>query len=106
MLTSNTISNNTSNSTTTTTNPTRNSTTTINPIRNFTTTATTVNWLKHEINYLINQRRFRNVEYHQIIGRNGKKEFWNSIAKRMHRELDTDFTGRQCNSKFQNLVSA
>src|SRR6266511_2936467 len=104
MLTSNTISNNTSNSTTTTTNPTRNSTTTTNPTTNSTITATTVNWLEHEINYLINQRRFRNVEYHQIIGRDGKREFWNSVPRRTRRELGSDFTGRQCNSKFQNLV--
>ncbi len=111
--TSNIISNNTSNTTSNTsntTNPIRNSTATINlttattnPTRNL--TATTVNWLEHEINYLINQRRFRNVEYHQIIGRNGKREFWSSVARRMHRELGSDFTGRQCNSKFQNLVS-
>ncbi len=131
MSTSNTILNNTSNNTsnttlnttnsttnsfTTTTNPTTNSTaTTTNPttnptatITNLTTnpTAITINWLEHKINYLINQRRFRNVEYHQIIGRNGKREFWNSVARRMHRDLGTDFTGRQCNSKFQNLVSA
>src|SRR6266498_2068837 len=96
MSTSNNISNNTSNTTSNTTNTT-------NPTTNL--TATTVNWLEHEINYLINQRRFRNVEYHQIIGRNGKREFWSSVARRMHRELGSDFTGRQCNSKFQNLVS-
>src|SRR6266542_950993 len=97
--TSNIISNNTSNTTSNTsntTNPIRNSTATINITRNL--TATTVNWLEYEVNYLINQRRFRNVEYHQIIGRNGKREFWSSVARRMHRELGSDFTGRQCNS--------
>jgi hypothetical protein len=60
-------------------------------------------WTENTINLLINQRKYRNVEFHRIIG--GKGEFWASVARRINRSADTTFTGMQCKRKFQNMVS-
>ena len=61
-------------------------------------------WNEHTIRLLINQRKHRNREYYQIIGRS-RTSYWESIARRINREAGSNFTGRQCNRKFNNLVS-
>lgn len=69
---------------------------------------TTINngseWNERTIRLLINQRKHRNREYYQIIGRS-RTSYWESIARRINREAGSNFTGRQCNRKFNNLVS-
>jgi hypothetical protein len=53
---------------------------------------------------LINQRKHRNREYYRIIGRS-RKNYWESISRRINREAGSNFTGIQCRRKFNNLVS-
>ena len=67
-------------------------------------TATPVTWSDQEIRLLINQRKNRNIEYYRIIGRS-RAGFWDSVARRINRAAGSNFTGRQCRRKFQNLVS-
>ncbi|PKY62472.1 hypothetical protein RhiirA4_432555, partial [Rhizophagus irregularis] len=50
------------------------------------------------------QRKYRNREYYQIIGRS-RKNYWESISRRINREAGSNFTGIQCRRKFNNLVS-
>ena len=61
-------------------------------------------WTESQVRMLINQRKYRNNEYHRIIGRS-RREFWNSVARRINRREVTSFSGEQCKRKFQNLVS-
>jgi mevalonate pyrophosphate decarboxylase len=82
---------------TTTTNNTNSTTTTLN--------ATPVTWNEQEIRLLIDQRKHRNTEYHQIIGRS-RKSFWDSVARRINRAVGSHFRGKHCRQKFQNLVTA
>ena len=61
-------------------------------------------WNEWEIRLLIDQRKYRNHEYHQIIGRS-RTMFWESVARRINRAAGSNFTGKQCRRKFDNLVS-
>lgn len=66
-----------------------------------------VTWNEQQIRLLINQRRYRNTEYHQIIGRS-HVAFWDSVARRINgaaQTVQSHFTGLQCRRKFENLVS-
>ena len=60
-------------------------------------------WNESEINILIKERRKRNEEYWTLPG-NDRTSFWNSIAEKINLEYQTNFTGKQCKDKFQNLV--
>lgn len=85
-----------------------NSSTSANNVSNTNTNAnTTINtgsdWNEQTIRLLINQRKNRNREYYQILGRS-RKQYWESISRRINREADTNFTGSQCRRKFNNLV--
>lgn len=61
-------------------------------------------WDERTIRLLIDQRKHRNQEYHQIVGKSRRK-FWNSISRRINRSAETNFEGIQCKRKFQSLVS-
>ncbi|RIB04477.1 hypothetical protein C2G38_2120572 [Gigaspora rosea] len=61
-----------------------------------------VEWTDAHIRTLIEERRNRNIEYHNL-GRN-RNVFWHSIANRINREHNTNFTGSHCKEKFSNLV--
>jgi hypothetical protein len=75
------------------------------PIPNTNTTINTESdWTEQTIQLLINQRKYRNREYYQIIGRS-RKNYWESISRRINREAGSNFTGIQCRRKFNNLVS-
>jgi hypothetical protein len=69
-----------------------------------TTTDTGSEWNERSIRLLINQRKYRNREYYEIIGRS-RRNYWESIARRINREAGTNFTGNKCKRKFNNLVS-
>jgi Myb/SANT-like DNA-binding domain len=69
-----------------------------------TTTDTGSEWNERTIRLLINQRKHRNGEYYGIIGRS-RKNYWNSIARRINRDAGSSFTGNQCRRKFNNLVT-
>ncbi|CAG8630365.1 8931_t:CDS:2 [Diversispora eburnea] len=59
-------------------------------------------WTDTQTRTLINERRNRNIEYHNL-GRN-RNAFWNSIANRINQEHNTSFNGGHCKEKFLNLV--
>ncbi|RGB23916.1 hypothetical protein C1646_773808 [Rhizophagus diaphanus] len=61
-------------------------------------------WNERTIWLLINQRKHRNREYYRIIGRS-RRRYWDSIARRINRVANSDFTGIQCKRKFNSLVS-
>ena len=61
-------------------------------------------WNERSIRLLIDQRKHRNREYYQIIGRS-RRRYWDSIARRINRVVNSDFTGIQCKRKFNSLVS-
>jgi hypothetical protein len=61
-------------------------------------------WNERTIRLLINQRKYRNQEYYRIIGRS-RVNYWNSVARRINRDVGSNFTGVQCKRKFNNLVS-
>ena len=91
--------------TTTTATTTTTTTTTTTALMNTTISRNPpVTWNEHEIQLLIDQRRYRNVEYHQMVGRS-RVEFWNSVARRINRAVGSNFNGLQCRRKFDNLVS-
>src|SRR3989337_3427299 len=65
-------------------------------------------WTDAEADYLINQRRRRNDEYHDILGRS-RARFWESVARRVNRHFHRGnmrrrYTARQCEQKWRNLV--
>ena len=105
------MSSNNSTSSTTNTNPPTSTVVNI-PISNTdtntdtdnTTTDTGSEWNERSIRLLINQRKYRNREYYEIIGRS-RRNYWKSIARRINREAGTNFTGNKCKRKFNNLVS-
>jgi hypothetical protein len=69
-----------------------------------TTDDTGSEWNEQTIRLLIDQRKHRNREYYQIIGRS-RRRYWDSIARRINRVANSDFTGIQCKRKFNSLVS-
>jgi hypothetical protein len=105
------MSSNNSTSSTTNTNPPTSTVVNI-PISNTDTNTDTDNtmtdtgseWNERSIRLLINQRKYRNREYYEIIGRS-RRNYWESIARRINREAGTNFTGNKCKRKFNNLVS-
>ncbi|CAB4426046.1 unnamed protein product [Rhizophagus irregularis] len=59
-------------------------------------------WTHAEIRTLIDERRTRNDEFHNL-GRN-RERFWGTIASKINQENGTSFSGHQCKEKFSNLV--
>ena len=100
-------SSNTNISTSSTTNTINSSTFTVNISTSVSNTNTMTNndseWNERTIRLLINQRKYWNSEYYLIIGRS-RKNYWESIAKRVNRDAGSNFTGQQCKRKFNNLV--
>lgn len=64
---------------------------------------TTIVWGEAETDFLVEERRRRNEEYHYVY-RRSKAEFWESISRRIRRRYDSRFTARQCEGKFRNLI--
>lgn len=62
-------------------------------------------WTRNTIRLLIDQRKYRNDEYHFEYGQR-KREFWRSVARRINRIVGTNFNYRQCNRKWNDLVKA
>ncbi|CAB4413398.1 unnamed protein product [Rhizophagus irregularis] len=59
-------------------------------------------WTDPLIRTLIDERRTRNDEFHDL-GRN-RERFWGTIASKINQENGTSFSGHQCKEKFSNLV--
>ncbi len=62
-----------------------------------------VEWTDAQTRILIDERRNRNEEYHNL-GRN-RDVFWGSVATRINNEVhSSNFLGHYCKEKFRNLV--
>ena len=66
--------------------------------------STRITWTDAEMDFLVNERRRRNVQYHNTY-RGDKTEFWRNVAQRINRAFNRRFSGRQCEQKWRNLVS-
>ena len=60
-------------------------------------------WTNLHLNVLINERRRLNFDFH-YSGRS-HVTLWNIIAAKINTIFGTSYTGVQCKTKFQNLVS-
>jgi hypothetical protein len=60
-------------------------------------------WGDPEMDFLVTERRRRNIEYHDRF-RGNKLEFWQSVARRINRRYNRTYTARQCEQKWRNLV--
>jgi hypothetical protein len=79
------------------------------PPSNSTSTTSTstdrVEWTDEQTATFIEQQRSRNYEYYyQIPGRN-RKNFWNLVAENVNNRCACNYTGPQCQSKFNGLVT-
>jgi hypothetical protein len=64
-----------------------------------------VEWNDGQIRALINIRRNRNYEYHYQIPGRSRVRFWREVADSINDEFDSNFTGKQAQTKFNGLVS-
>ena len=60
-------------------------------------------WEDAETDYLVKERRRRNHKYHYVFHEN-KLEFWRSVARRINRHYNGDYSSRQCKQKWRNPV--
>jgi hypothetical protein len=60
-------------------------------------------WSDPEIKLLIDERRNKNNEYHEMAGRS-HVAFWMGVAGVINMRFNKSYTGEQCREKFQNLV--
>src|SRR6185437_11996149 len=60
-------------------------------------------WVNYHIEVLIRERRENNAQYHDLVGTK-KRNFWKGVASKINLEFGTNYSGRQCSEKFQNLV--
>ncbi len=58
-------------------------------------------WTNEQLRLLIDERKNRNVEYHDIVG-SSRVGFWNNINE----QFRTTYTGHQCKDKFRSLVNS
>ncbi|PKK56846.1 hypothetical protein RhiirC2_721608 [Rhizophagus irregularis] len=64
-----------------------------------------VEWLDDQIAALIEQQRSRNFEYHYQIAGRSRKNFWNSVANKVNERCRSNYSGKQCQTKFNGLVT-
>ncbi|GBC11016.1 hypothetical protein GLOIN_2v1488640 [Rhizophagus irregularis DAOM 181602=DAOM 197198] len=65
-----------------------------------------VEWSDDQIAVLIEQRRSRNFEYHYQIAGRSRKRFWNSVANKVNERCGSNYSGKQCQTKFNGLVTS
>jgi hypothetical protein len=67
--------------------------------------STSTNWSEEELRTLIDERKTRNEEYHDLA-KGRKPAFWEEVADIIYQRHMTYFTGRECNEKFLALTRA
>ncbi|KAF0552140.1 hypothetical protein F8M41_022566 [Gigaspora margarita] len=60
-------------------------------------------WTNKHLCLLIDERKTRNVKYHDITGIS-REGFWSSVANKINGQFNTTYTGYQCKGKFYSLV--
>lgn len=64
-----------------------------------------VEWTDEQTAALIEQRRSRNYEYYYQIPGRSRKKFWRSVAENVNNTCGCNYTGQQCQTKFNGLVT-
>ena len=62
-------------------------------------------WSDAEIRVLIDERQERNFEYYYLILGRSRTGFWGSVADTINWECGSNYSGAQCQSKFNGLVT-
>ncbi len=62
-----------------------------------------IEWLEEEVRALIDKRKRRNADFHLVFERS-KVQFWKEVAKKIKKDMETNFTGSQCRDKFKNMI--
>ena len=75
-----------------------------NPTRSISTDR--VEWTDEQTAVLIEQRRSRNYEYYYQIPGRSRKKFWRSVAENVNTICGCSYTGQQCQTKFNGLVTS
>ncbi|GBC10172.1 hypothetical protein RclHR1_00940013 [Rhizophagus clarus] len=60
-------------------------------------------WSQQEIHTLINIRKTTNQLYWNIFG-HLRRTYWNNVANRLNNYCNSNYMGKQCKRKFNNLV--
>ena len=63
-----------------------------------------ITWTDQEMDFLVNERKRRNIQYHNTY-RGDKTQFWVNLSQRLNANFNRNFTGRQCEQKFRNLIT-
>ena len=69
-------------------------------------TTSRIEWSDEQTAALIEQRSSRNFEYHYQIPGRSRKTFWNSVADKVNEKCGSNFSGKQCQNKFNGLVTS
>jgi hypothetical protein len=69
------------------------------------TSSSRTEWSDEQTAALIEQRRTWNYEYYYSIPGRNRKKFWNSIAESINSSCGCNYSGKQCQIKFNGLVS-
>ena len=64
-----------------------------------------VEWTDDQIEVLVDERKKRNLEYWYHIPGRSRQQFWEEISEVVNIECGSNFTGKQCQNKFNTLVS-
>jgi hypothetical protein len=64
-----------------------------------------VEWSNDETRVLIDERKRRNHEYYYEIPGRSRRRFWNEVAEEVNTQCSSNYSGKQCQSKFNCLVS-
>ena len=65
-----------------------------------------VEWSDDQTAALIEQQRSRNFKYHYLIPERSRKTFWNSVVNKVNERCGSNYSGKQCQTKFNGLVTS
>ena len=62
-------------------------------------------WENTHIQALIDERRRRNYDYYYNYPGRNRRQFWQDLANSINDTCHTNYTGEQCRSKFNSLIT-
>ncbi|GBB94787.1 hypothetical protein RclHR1_24110001 [Rhizophagus clarus] len=76
-----------------------------NPTSPCRTSTDQVEWTDEQTAALIEQQRSQNYEYYYQTPGRSRKKFWRSVAENVNNTCGCNYTGQQCQMKFNVLVT-
>ena len=76
-----------------------------NAARSSSSRRSNVLWENNHIQALIDERRRRNFDYWYYYAGRSRQQFWRDIANAVNGTCRTNYTGAQCQRKFNRLVT-